>query len=887
MSADPEPPLTTESWLEDLVAEALEALDRDGDEGLATFLAAHPRHRDRIAELVAPFRDTGLLRRDARDQLPERLGDFRLRERLGAGGMGVVFLAEQESLGRPVALKVVRPDLVFFAGTRERFRREIEVVARLSHPAIVPIVATGEHDGMPWYAMPRLEGCTIDEATKRLRGREPATLSGADLERVVCGPATASSQMDRSVFAGRYWQACVRLVRQAALGLEHAHRQGIVHRDVKPSNVMLTIDGRAMLLDFGLARVQGDPKLTRTGTEPGSPAYMAPEQVRGLAADERSDVYSLAATLLQLLDLEPPFGAHDAEQLRQQILRGRLGGPRNRAVPRELAVVLAVAMDVDRERRHASALAFADDLAAVLERRPIAVRPLPAHVRALRWLQRHRAASTVLAVAAVLAVVLPAGLAWQRGRSLAEVEQARQRAEIGRDRALQAVSGFLTRFASSELATMPGGLQIGDELLAEAVQIIDSMATSVDAAVLRPHALQARRWYVNRLRRQARSAEALSLARTTLAEWEGLTPPSARTALLLAGLRIELASLAVDGVEVPELEAVVAGVEPLLTTALRLDPAAQGLVDEQRASLAKDLAALATMRGDAEGAVRVLGEAVAMLATSPPVAGRTLTRAVLHNRYGDLLRERGELGTAAEQFEIALALLAPAGDPSLSAPESLHVRGYAWRGLGRIAAQRQEWDRAATCMQSSVELCERHVNAYPDNQESLAGLGGVLTELAQVERFRQTAPADVTAMLERARRLFARCEEQIAANLRTRASAATNLQVLTEQYWQARDPERMADAARELARIAGKDGMALARAAWRLLQASALFDQRDDEEQTEAAEAAALDALLACDAAGWAAGVDLEQMPWARLRGRPGFAELAGRRPADAAARPR
>lgn len=140
-----DPALSSSGLLEDLVAGALEALDRGGEDALEVFLEQHPGQREQVLALITQFRSTGLLARDARADIPERLGEFRLLKRLGGGGMGVVFVAEQESLRRQVALKVIRPDLLFF-DARERFQREIEVIARLAHPAIVPIVATGEHD---------------------------------------------------------------------------------------------------------------------------------------------------------------------------------------------------------------------------------------------------------------------------------------------------------------------------------------------------------------------------------------------------------------------------------------------------------------------------------------------------------------------------------------------------------------------------------------------------------------------------------------------------------------------------------------------------------------------------------------------------------------------
>src|SRR5690606_18288686 len=226
---------------------------------------------------------------------PERLDDFRLLRRLGGGGMGVVYEAEQMQFGRRVALKVIRPELLFFEGARERFQREVDAIAKLSHPAIVPVLASGEHDGVPYFVMELLSGATAEEACAALRGRDPSELEGSALRGVV----DRGGQTDETAeaFHGPWWQVCTRFAHQVALGMRHAHLRGIVHRDLKPSNVMLTPHGQAIVLDFGIAQVGTGRELTRSGATPGSPAFMSPEQIRGDSTDERTDVYSLAATL--------------------------------------------------------------------------------------------------------------------------------------------------------------------------------------------------------------------------------------------------------------------------------------------------------------------------------------------------------------------------------------------------------------------------------------------------------------------------------------------------------------------------------------------------------------------------------------------------------------
>ncbi|MBL8753776.1 MAG: protein kinase [Planctomycetes bacterium] len=867
-------------WLEDMVAEALEALDRGGEPALAEFLARRPEHRDRVQALVADFRGTGLLARDAADDMPERLGEFRLLRRLGAGGMGVVFLAEQESLGRQVALKVIRPDLVHFGSTRERFRREIDVIARLAHPAIVPVLATGEHAGMPWYAMQFVDGVTIDEACRRLQatGVDRMALRGRDLERVLLGAAAEPPPGDRSVFADEYWMACVRLCRQSAAALEHAHRQGVVHRDVKPSTVMLTADGRALLFDFGLARVQGDPKLTRTGGEPGSPAYMAPEQVRGLAADERADVYSLAATLYQMLALQAPFTAPDADRLRQRILAGQRSGPEPVHVPAELRLVLDTAMDVDRDRRYSSADAFAADLDAVLLRRPIRARGLPLRVRATRWLQRHPVAAVVLLVLAVSAVLVPSALAWQQARSLATLRTEKARADRARDDALAAVREFLTRFGASGIVHRPGGRTVVADLLRRADELLQNMPGDSDPTLLRRHRLLAARWLCTSLRVTGSAEAARDRAAATLAEWRDEVP-TPDVALLLAALRGELLLAAVGGLAVADLDDHLQRADAELAMALA-DHATNGAARDQSAEMALDRVSLWGIRNDPERQDLELERALAA-AASARAAGhdQRLATAVLENRYGELLRDRGRLDAAEAHFQAALQVLQPEHDLVLAPTQELRLRAFAEQGLGRVAAARGLWPAAVAHYRLAEQHAERDVSAFPQDEDAICDLAGVLTELAQVEAVAGVAANEVIERLERARRLFAHCPERLRTDAWARQSGFVNLKVLSEQLWKARDGARLAEVARALAGSARGDAQRQSMAAWRSLQAAAMLAAAGDAAGAATADADALEALLACEAAGWFAPVDLAAKECERLAAEPAFRDLRARHP--------
>jgi formylglycine-generating enzyme required for sulfatase activity/tetratricopeptide (TPR) repeat protein len=317
----------------------------------------------------------------------ERLGEFRLLRGLGEGGMGIVYLAEQESLGRLVALKVVRPEWAGLPAVASRFAREAQAVARLRHPNLVTVFAAGEDRGVRWLAMELVPGRGLDEV---LREVQPA------------GQGLPVAQALR-------WIAAI------ARALECAHANGIIHRDVKPSNIRITPEGRPLLLDFGLAREEGTARLTIPGDFGGTPLYASPEQIdpRGRTVDARADVYALGVTLYECVTGRVPFEGETAARVFAQVLEGTPPSPRRRnpSISRDLETVLLAAIEKDRERRTPTAQAFAEDLEALLELRPIRARPAGVVTRAVRWARRHRGAAAAVGIglagaAAVLAVLV-------------------------------------------------------------------------------------------------------------------------------------------------------------------------------------------------------------------------------------------------------------------------------------------------------------------------------------------------------------------------------------------------------------------------------------------------------------------------------------------------
>ena len=416
-----------------LVISVLERLTAGDVDALEQLCAANPQAAETVRARVAALSEMNLLPSDAAAMaFPERLGDFRLLRRLGGGGMGVVYEAVQESLGRTVALKLIRPEHLYFERSRERFQRETEAVARLAHPGIVSIYTVGEAQGTPYFAMEMIRGATLAQALEQVAGLAPESLVGADLRAAAfaLAPDDASTVQERvaELFEGSWADTCTRVILRMTEALAHAHGRGVLHRDIKPSNIAVTPDGRATLLDFGLAGLESELRLTVSGAAIGSVLYMAPEQIAGRSheIDARTDVYALGVTLYELLALQTPFAGADSEQTRAAILDGQPQPirVRHRGVPRDLEIVCLKAMERERSRRYASMEAFGDDLRNVLEHRAIQARPPSAVYRARRWMVRYPATTTAVVLGSCLVTLLPTALYVQQRASSKTLERA-------------------------------------------------------------------------------------------------------------------------------------------------------------------------------------------------------------------------------------------------------------------------------------------------------------------------------------------------------------------------------------------------------------------------------------------------------------------------------
>jgi serine/threonine protein kinase/Tfp pilus assembly protein PilF len=313
------------------------------------------------------------------------LGDYELLEEVGRGGQGVVFRARQKSLNRTVALKVISLGQWASEAHLKRFRRESEAAASLDHPSIVPIYEVGERDGSCYFSMKFVEGGQLDEVVRR----KPMLIRQA-----------------------------AELIAKVARTVQYAHEHGILHRDIKPGNILLDVKGEPHLTDFGLARlVETESTMTRTMEVLGTPSYMAPEQATGnnVQLTSATDVYGLGAVFYQLLTGQPPFAGGTTYETILLLLETEPRPPRllNPKIDRELSTICLKCLEKDPKRRYSSAVVLAEDLEHWLKHEPIRAKRSGFFTHASKWVRRNP--TSALLIASLIA--LAAAIGWNVWKS--------------------------------------------------------------------------------------------------------------------------------------------------------------------------------------------------------------------------------------------------------------------------------------------------------------------------------------------------------------------------------------------------------------------------------------------------------------------------------------
>jgi serine/threonine protein kinase len=509
---------------------------------LAEFFAS----RDQLERLASPLREVArgesapIALLDRRPGVPGRasrnlfgpepqsasplgqLGDFRLLREIGRGGMGVVYEAEQISLNRPVALKILPFAAALDPKHLQRFKNEAQAAAHLHHTNIVPVHAVGYERGVHYYAMQLIEGQSLAAMIRELRqiaqskaagqvsndaaqsplanelvpsgfglpnltsvtGEKtgpyvPSSATGkvkAPAPEPTTNQAAAALPTERSVKSRHFFRRVAHLGLKAAEALEHAHQQGVIHRDVKPANLLVDVRGNLWITDFGLALFQSDMGLTTTGELLGTLRYMSPEQALAKRAlvDHRTDIYSLGVTLYEVLTLQPAFNGSDRQELLQQITQEDPTPPRgiDKGIPVELETIVLKAIAKTPAERYATAQEMADDLQRFLDDKPVLARRPTLIDKVRKWQRRHKAVVVSAIVSAFLVLGVAAlGLLFANARITEEQDKTRdalrreqvkaKEAEEQRQRAvvnLQQARGFIefiTQFSEEALADKP------------------------------------------------------------------------------------------------------------------------------------------------------------------------------------------------------------------------------------------------------------------------------------------------------------------------------------------------------------------------------------------------------------------------------------------------
>ncbi len=718
-------------------------------------------------------------------------GDYEILREIARGGMGVVFLARQVSLNRPVAVKMILAGQLADEADVRRFYTEAEAAANLDHPGIVPIHEVGQHQGQHYFSMGFVDGPSL-------------------AQRLAEGPIPPREAAE--------------LMARVAEAIAYAHRSGLIHRDIKPGNILLDRDGSPRITDFGLAKkVEGDSALTASGQVMGTPSYMPPEQAggQGAAAGPEADVYAIGATLYALATGRPPFQAATPTDTILQVIHQEPVPPRrlNPGIPRDLETICLKCLEKDPARRYATAEALVGELRRFLAGKPILARPVGLLERAWRWSRRNRLAAALITVVALLTATGATTIIglWLRadhsrqvavsaeGRTrlaLAQAVAAGERADLARAEAVaagrraeasaatarQAVNGYLDRITEYPQLKRPGLLGLRRDLLSLALGYYEGfLRESAADPQLRAESAAARHRVAMILNEMGDTRRSLDVARQAVALGEELVrehPDRVDFQHLLAASLNSLASpLRTERQPEDAVDAYRRGIA-ILEALVKSHPDNIEAAED----LAMQTSNLATILGDlgrTEESVTLLTRNRARLEDlvgrkAGEVRARDLLAGVLHS-LGDRAADRGGFdearGLYLRALEIREAVVREHPDDWEEQSQLARINNE----LGILHFHFHRPDEALSYYQKGREIRERLLAAEPASFElqeylarSLENLGNLYNSLGR--------PSEALPVLERCRDLRARFVAANPGNFEVRGSLGGSLHNLAMSY---------------------------------------------------------------------------------------------------------
>jgi serine/threonine protein kinase len=713
---------------------------------------------------------------------PRQIGDYRIVREIGRGGMGIVYEAHQGSLNRQVALKILPFAAVLDQRQIARFRTEAQAAAQLHHAHIVPVFAVGQEQGVYYYAMQYIDGQSLEHAIDELRQadkyrteRTTKIDGGANCTTTTLHVDAARRWSARTDRHDDFYRTVARLGIEAAEALQHAHEHGIIHRDVKPSNLLVDKQGCLWITDFGLARMQSANGVTLTGDVVGTLRYMSPEQAGGEPIlDARTDVYSLGVTLYELLTRRHAHPGDDRQVLLRQIAGDEPTPPRriDPSIPADLETIVLSAMSKVREERYATARALAEDLERFLSGQPtLAKRPSLAD-RMVKWARRHKSlvkvaasAMVVLCMVSVAALLLVLREQARTSAALSEAKSSGQaarenfaRAEKNFHQAWGAVDKFGIRMAD-RLTDIPGAEAAQRDLLVAALQYYHQFITEAGDDP------QLRREIALAHFKTASIAAKLGATTDAIKEYEKAEALFSQLADANSGERDASAQLAVtynnlallasaqgrtDEARTYHDEAIV--IQQRLT---REYPNDVHLVDQLAESEA-NRGMLLQQLGEPEKAEQSLRKAIDLLrsiALSHSDDARFARNlAIVYNNLSYVLRSRDPAAADRASRE-AISILERIYDGSTGPTEFQDDLALCYNNMAALDSQNARWDEAIDWHERAIALQDQMVRKAPGVVRHRSELAMSLNNLGVVY-CRSQRPRDADVAFERSRELI-------------------------------------------------------------------------------------------------------------------------------------